>query len=280
VTLINIEISMENRYYAEHCGTCPYFFKLFNSCPNTFLLKTGSLYEISFELLMSLSSSIAYFAFFITMFYALWQKTTRGFCIATIIVIQVVACEIFKAIERQARPYGACADSFGYPSSHSSFASTLFGWLILEMIFLRENASFRSWKYYRFWRDAFLIYAPSIPYSRDHLNYHSIEQIVVGTFSGFVFASVFFFYIYFFVIHAKDSMQSPLTRLWERYEFTDNLGCKEKEKEKENNPQIMENIKELQKKYNLIHSVKNDLLKQKETLVQRLDKLQSQKKKK
>ena len=119
---------MQNSFKSEHCATCPLFFKLFNSCPNLAILETGTFQEIFIEFAMSISSAATYFAFFYTLFYGFYSKTIRGFCIGMAVIIQVCACELFKMIERQARPLGACADSFGYPSSHSSFTSTLFTW--------------------------------------------------------------------------------------------------------------------------------------------------------
>jgi hypothetical protein len=255
---------------AEHCHTCPFIFKLLNSCPNLFLLETGTHQEIFIEFFLATMSAAAYLAFFGTFAFSIMKKTSRGFCLAVAIMIQVCACELFKFVEKQARPAGACADSFGFPSSHSSFVGTLFTWLVLEWIFLDANAPFKMWKGYKFWRNLGILYSPIVPYSRSHLNYHTIEQIYVGLISGALFAAVFFVYVYFFVIYTAERKESPLVRFWRKYGYYDNLVFKKTD------PKTREQIKELQEKYNLIHNVKTDLLKQKDALKARLNKMEDQ----
>jgi len=257
--------------YADHCQHCPKIFKLLNSCPNMSLLVHGTIEEITIETILSVASALAYFVFFFSVLYGFKRRTARGFCIGALLAVQVLACEIFKAIYSQARPKGACASSSGYPSSHASFISTMYTWLVLEWIFLDKNAPFKLWKYYAFWRNIFFVYAPLVPISRSYLNYHTLEQIIVGLGSGVAFAIIFFIYVHFSVVKAKNPAQSPLGRFWKSIDFFDNLAFRK------NDPELVAQIQELEQKYNFIHSVKTDLLQQKELLSQRLAKMENKK---
>ena len=89
--------------------------------------------------------------------------------------------------------------------------------------------------------------------------------------SGIIFTIVLYLFLHVTIFTAKDPNNSPLYKFWRRQNYIDNIMIRKAD------PQILHQIDDLQKKYKIIHSLKNNLLQQKEILKERLDKLEGQK---
>jgi len=218
----------------EHCGSCLTLLKGLESCPRTHIFENGELLEVGLELIWVLSSVIPYLISVAILVHAFTKKTSRGFLILTNLLLQQIMCAVLKKYIQQHRPIGACSTTYGYPSSHSGFTASLAVWLILEAILIHEKAHFKSAKTYAHMRNAFVCFAPLIPISRYFLNYHSLEQIVVGIIVG-TMVTVPYFIMMNNMLSSKGNKSmygKMIIRTWQRYSFHDNFyGKHHKEEE-------------------------------------------------
>jgi len=209
----------------DHCNNCPSILREYNSCPRAHVLESGNILEIILEFSWAFTSIFAYILFLIIVFYSFYQRTTRGFSLATLLGGQHVLCIILKEIYIETRPAGACATSFGFPSSHSSFVAALLSWLVIEALYFDKNSTFRKWKHYNSLRILSIPMFFMVPLARFFLNYHSFKQIFAGVALG-IFCSIgYYFVIVRPVVHKKNI--TPLTPIvewfWKLFGLKDNF---------------------------------------------------------
>jgi len=163
------------------------------------------------------------------MIYSFVKRSARGFCFVIMISVHQVLIEIIKRILKMPRPFGACSPSYGFPSGHSAFASAMCTWFLLEHFVLDSRSPFKGWKFYRWTRNAFIVFCPLIPISRYFLNYHSIPQICTGLALGVVISALLFFIVYNRVVRVEYHiyMSSYIVRVWKVLRITDNFSLHE-----------------------------------------------------
>jgi len=140
---------------------------------------------------------------------------------------------VLKKYIAQHRPIGACSTTYGYPSSHSGFTASLTVWLILEARLIHEKAHFKSGWAYTHMRNTFFCLAPLVPISRYFLNYHSIEQIIVGLIVG-TMVTVPYFFMMNRILSQKGNRGvygNMIVKTWQRFSFQDNFFAKHHPKE-------------------------------------------------
>jgi dolichyldiphosphatase len=108
-------------------------------------------------------------------------------------------CEAFnlviKRMVKQGRPAGSVANGYGFPSSHSQYMGYFATFLILHLHFrhkfgLRDSSEsilFRALAYI-----VLIAWASIVAYSRYHLSYHSVSQILWGVCIGVSFSICFY----------------------------------------------------------------------------------------
>jgi len=176
------------------------------------------------EFIWVISSFLSFLIFIVMFLHSIMKKTSRGFYMTVNLLIQQVVCATLKKYIAQARPIGACSTSFGYPSGHSGFAASLATWLILEMILLHNAVPFKATKLYSLMRNSFVIFAPLIPISRYHLNYHSSGQIMCGLLVGFLCTMIYFNTVVRSLKPKKDRpTNSFVVTMWKKYNFHHNF---------------------------------------------------------
>jgi len=126
-------------------------------------------------------------------------------------------CEAFnlvlKRMVKQGRPPDSVANGYGFPSSHSQYMGYFATFLILHLHFKHKFSShgssdstgFRAWAYI-----AIIAWAVIVAYSRYHLSYHSVSQILWGVCIGVGFG--FSFYLVAELIPARRP-NSPFGRV-------------------------------------------------------------------
>lgn len=176
----------------DYCQECHFVFRTLEACPRTDIISTASSGIIFLQYLFFVSSFLPVFIYLSILVASIIKKNTRGFYILANILIQQVITAVLKMYIAQKRPEGACSSSFGYPSGHSGFATAMTTWLILEVLCFDPYAEFKQSRFYRWSRNAFLVFAPWIPISRHFLNYHTPEQIIVGCLVGNITTILFF----------------------------------------------------------------------------------------
>jgi len=123
----------------SYCGTCSPFFKHMESCPRPHIFEGGEIIEMLLEVIWVFSSALPYLISLGVIIHYLTKRTTRGFFIMTNLLLHTVACGLLKKYFAQPRPLGACSSSFGYPSGHSGYTSSLVTWYFpLIFFFLLE----------------------------------------------------------------------------------------------------------------------------------------------
>jgi len=145
------------------------------------------------------------------------------------ISVHQILIEIIKRILKKERPMGACSPSFGFPSGHSAFASSMLTWFLLEHFFLHEKSPFKGWRFYTWTRNAFIVFSPLIPISRYYLNYHTIPQICTGLALGVVISAGMFFFVYKRIVQVEYHIyaSSYVVRVWKVLRITDNFSLHE-----------------------------------------------------
>jgi len=219
----------------EHRNSCFSIFKGLESCPRSHIIQKGELLEIFLEFIWVVSSMLPYLICFAILIHTFTRKTYRSFLIFTNLLLQQIICIALKKYMAQHRPIGACSSSYGYPSSHSGFTSSLAIWLILEAKLIHNKAHFKLAKNYPHMRNAFVCFAPLVPISRYFLNYHSIEQILVGLIAGTMITVPYFFFIHnlFTQKGNKSVYGNMIIKTCQRYSFQDNFFAKHHIKEED-----------------------------------------------
>eukprot|EP00742_Colponemidia_sp_Colp-10_P000452 GILJ01000493.1.p1 GENE.GILJ01000493.1~~GILJ01000493.1.p1 ORF type:complete len:217 (+),score=7.86 GILJ01000493.1:110-760(+) len=172
---------MEESLMTTLCAHCPAWLRTLESCP----LRAES---DSLGWLMVLFSVIPYLVATLVSICLVMFRTTRFFILAVLLLTQQILNEfILKRLYRMPRPNGACATTFGMPSSHSAFAALTFTWVVLHLI---NDQTSRKW-YSKMLNLLVVVcfYIPQ-PLSRLYLNYHSIEQVIIGTVEGILLGYV------------------------------------------------------------------------------------------
>jgi len=210
-----------------YCYTCNSFLKLISSCPRPYVFDYGTNSEKFLEVLWVASSAQLYFIYSLLVIFIIFRRTSHALVLLIGLALQQFINDvIFKRSLAEARPSGACSHSYGLPSGHSSFASFLATWLILEWVMFHDKVPFRKSKFNLVFRIIGLIVCPFIPISRHFLNYHSAKQILYGTLDGFILAILYFALVV--VLLYKDEgrfwgrkVTSILRKVWFKDNFID-----------------------------------------------------------
>ncbi len=111
----------------EVCDTCPFILRILESCPSLLDNDRSNLDSIlqGFWVLASVTPIILTL---LIISLSLYQRTSRVFCFASIIVIGEISIVILKEIFRMPRPNGACSTTFGFPSGHAAGTTFVTTW--------------------------------------------------------------------------------------------------------------------------------------------------------
>ncbi|KAH9995435.1 PAP2-domain-containing protein [Russula compacta] len=109
-------------------------------------------------------------------------------------------CEAFnlviKRMVKQGRPAGSVANGYGFPSSHSQYMGYFATFLILHLHFRHNFAPSGFWIVDKAFRPsvyfALIAWTGIVAYSRYHLSYHSVSQILWGLSIGITFGISFY----------------------------------------------------------------------------------------
>lgn len=167
---------------------CPSIVKNFDACPSKEIdvLVIGDWYEIFLVFL----SCTPYPVGFIIIISSLYYRTTRLVFISGMLVVGCLLISILKNILKEPRPNFECNHEYGNPSNHSFFYSCILLWFIMEWFVLEKKYRYNNYRVI----GIFCILYPFLLYSRYHLFYHSIEQIVCGCLLGVVFSILCFLF--------------------------------------------------------------------------------------
>jgi membrane-associated phospholipid phosphatase len=162
------------------------------SCPNSpdFLTNPDP-----FEAFMVFISVVPYFLGLVICMKFLVTRTARGSLLFIMLVVQNAIGETIKNFIMQVRPEGACSKSFGMPSSHSAFITSLATWLLLEEMGFEKWVVFKDTPWRKIMNILCWAIAPFVCYSRYYLGYHTVQQISWGVLMGVVNAILLFFYV-------------------------------------------------------------------------------------
>jgi len=156
--------------------------------------------------------------------YVIFRRTSRSFIIlSSLFLSEQIVDKILKQIFREARPPGACALSYGFPSGHSAFAGNLITWLILESVAYVQDAPFKKPFHYKVMRNFLLIFTPINPISRYYLNYHSIKQIGFGLLTGSVLSMLYFNFIRSIHQNKQSYLYLKIVKIMKILKFNDNF---------------------------------------------------------
>lgn len=131
--------------------------------------------------------------------YAILAVFTREITIINMWVGQF-GCEAFnfvvKRLVKQGRPPGSMGNGYGFPSSHSQYMAYFATFLILHLHFKHKfvpsgyrivDQASQAFVYL-----AIVAWATTVAYSRYHLSYHSVSQILWGASIGIGFGLSFY----------------------------------------------------------------------------------------
>lgn len=208
---------MSNQHHID-CSlynNCPFFIKVFNSCPTKQLFKSNSIFSIDLPLLQSEYkeflymgiSTLPYILSGLIILYTIFNRTLRSFTLMIMFLIENIITDVLKNNLRHERPNFQCTRQYGNPSNHAVFYSGLVIWSLFEKGFISKKYKFRTPMNIHI--VLLLILTPITLYSRIHLKYHSLEQVitglVVGGFVSFVYLSIVYMKIltgeWFFIIN-------------------------------------------------------------------------------
>ncbi|KAI0288436.1 PAP2-domain-containing protein [Russula brevipes] len=107
------------------------------------------------------------------------------------------ACNLLiKRMVKQGRPPGSVGNGYGFPSSHSQYMGYFATFLILHLHFRHKFAPNGSWIADQVVRASVYIaaitWAAVVAYTRYHLSYHSVSQILWGVAIGVSFGINFY----------------------------------------------------------------------------------------
>ena len=158
---------------SSQCLNCEFILKLLDSCPTYQIDQFNDFPQATVWSQIMAYSSVAPFAilpyFFFMIIYWNTYKAQRN--MGLLLAIAIAMNELLiKNLIKQERPVGACADSYGMPSSHAAIMAILFIYYI--------NQASTSGQY----RNAFVVFFLGVMtcYSRIYLGYHSKEQVFAG----------------------------------------------------------------------------------------------------
>lgn len=127
---------------APHCGKCPWILKVLESCPayfwtphlqgHTSIDEDYGLYAK--DAFMTFVSAFPYFLGALLLLNSAISRKKVFLFEAALLVAQWVISKVFKKIVKESRPPGNCSSkkSYGMPSQHCSFTTTLIVWLYLS----------------------------------------------------------------------------------------------------------------------------------------------------
>ncbi|KAI0305837.1 hypothetical protein B0F90DRAFT_1808440 [Multifurca ochricompacta] len=109
-------------------------------------------------------------------------------------------CEAFnlaiKRLVKEGRPEGSVGNGYGFPSSHSQNMGYFATFLILHLHFRHTFGSSGNWiadlAFRAFIYISLITWAVVVAYSRYHLSYHSVSQILWGLSIGISFGFSFY----------------------------------------------------------------------------------------
>jgi len=189
---------------SAYCTTCNIILKRVSSCPNSDRYASGDFSDVLVNYLWVIASVLPYIINIGFVFYLVFARSSRVLFMFGVLAIQNTLNEhIIKKILAEARPIGACSESYGLPSGHSAFAAGLTTWLILELIVFHDRVPFKKNRVYKTMATLYIVFSPLIPISRHYLNYHSIKQIWCGIFAG-AFFSLLTFYLMMILIYKNE----------------------------------------------------------------------------
>lgn len=167
--------------------------KVFNSCPtrdlSLMLLFNGDLNDF-LEIIYVILSTTPYILSFTFLTYLILYKTSRLFFIVVMCFMQNFIVEILKNSIKDPRPNYKCNKTFGNPSNHAVFFSSLSFWILMEVINLEKKFQYSNLKN----KVMLIIFTPLILFARYKLKYHTIEQLVNGVIVG-AFIGILWFII-------------------------------------------------------------------------------------
>jgi len=205
--------------------TCNIIFKRLASCPNPKQYPSGDFSDVFVNYLWVFASVLPYIINIGFVFYLVFARSSRVLFLFGALAIQNTLNEhVIKKILAESRPIGACSESYGLPSGHSSFAAGLATWLILELIVLHERVPFKKDKIYKMMAMLYIMISPLIPISRHYLNYHSIKQIWCGVFAG-IFFSMLTFYLMMTLMYKNEGKywSGLMRRINQKLKFEENI---------------------------------------------------------
>ena len=178
---------------AAYCTTCNVFLRTLESCPylstkedNAALVAVLSFFlDFAFVIL----SVIPYVLGAVIIVAAIWKRRLYYISQGLIVASQWILCAIFKRMVQQQRPPGSCSSlkSYGMPSQHAAFTVCLVVWyLVCRRGGLKSPEGFETWENY------LIIISPFILLSRIILNYHTLAQILAGSFVGGCVSYIFY----------------------------------------------------------------------------------------
>ena len=171
-------------------NSCNKIVRVFGACPSKELFVNGKItIEDIFEIFMVAVSMTPYILVFSLCFLMLFVRTTRLAFIVMMLFIEYFIIIILKDALKDPRPNFECNGEYGNPSNHACFYTSISVWFIMERIFLEKK--------YRFHLGSVIALAyinyPFVIYSRYHLGYHFVRQIIWGAALGALIAIGFFF---------------------------------------------------------------------------------------
>lgn len=174
------------------CDSCPAILKTLACCPRFDVFESGQLGPIILECFWVIASLIPVLISLGLIFQVITKRTLREILLLANLAIQQISCAFLKRVFAQARPFLACSNSYGNPSEYSGFAAALATWLLLEVVILNDQVTFKREKSYGMLRNSMVLFAPFIAMSRYFLNYNSSEQIYNGLVMGLACALLWF----------------------------------------------------------------------------------------
>jgi len=107
------------------CASCPTLLRILDCCPRFDIFEFDYPGPILLELFWVIASMMPALIFSAMAIHVLAKRTLREILLLANLLIQHIVCAFLKKTFAQARPFGACSNSFGNPSEYSGFAAAL-----------------------------------------------------------------------------------------------------------------------------------------------------------
>jgi len=168
----------------------------------------------------------------------------------------------------------SCETAASFPSAQTTFIGSLSTWLLLEAFMLGKTAPFKKWKHYKTYRNAFLAFSVIVGLSRYYLNYQTIDEVISGFLIGTMIAMAYFFFLFISVFSGDREAyrKSLVAKVWKKLNLSDNYTNFKQQEQR----LAMQQLKELEKKAEMITKLKSELKSQRDELTRRVNILQSQ----